>query len=197
MKFSLLGKVACVFALGACSSTGGAELLTQADIDLFNLNYSIADAKPVALNVPTTGSATFAGRAGMDISRTDGGSGFQATVLGDIGMNVDFAADTVTGSFNNMVMGDNDGNTSAVGGSLAIDAAILATVAVFGDLEGALTMDIDGSVRNVTMDMAISGIFRGGSLAIPTDTISGTIGGTGSGDVMLDVDSGFFFVDQQ
>jgi len=197
MKFSVLSKVVCIFALGACSSTGGAPLLTQGDIDLFNLNYSIADAKPVALNVPTIGNATFAGMAGMDISRTDGGSGFQATVLGDIGMNVDFASNTVTGSFNNMVMGDNDGNISAVVGSLAIDAAILATVAVFGDLDGALTMDIDGSMRNVTMDMAISGIFRGGSLAVPTDAISGTIGGTGSGDVMLNVDNGLFFVDLQ
>ena len=71
MNQFFLKPLAISIALSGCLSTEDEQLLTQSDINVFNLNYGIQEAKPLALNVPTTGSATFTGRAGFDVSEPD------------------------------------------------------------------------------------------------------------------------------
>lgn len=186
-----LKPLAITLALSGCLGTPDPQLLTQADLDAFNLNFAAAETGSYNGPVPT-GTATYSGHSLFYVSRTDGVSDFRAAVLGDIGMDVNFDTSTITGSIDNMVMGDEDGNTSNVGGSLVVDASGYGTVRFpSADVDGMLSMYVDGSARNVTMDMALAGIIRDNPAL--ADTITGTLTGTGSGDVSLVLDSGSFY----
>jgi hypothetical protein len=179
-------------ALAACLTLTACAVATPPTIDDRDVDRAYAEAYRISRLPETgladlpTGSATYTGQIGADVSGDLSGS-----MLGDMAMTVGFSTNRVAGSVTNMNLIDSAGRPDQLlGGSLAISG-----FETQGDILAGASGEINGvepggsffaSDVNMTMDGSVRDDFRGG------DALFGTALGNAVGDVDLVFDGVFF-----
>ncbi|WP_019956810.1 hypothetical protein [Yoonia vestfoldensis] len=179
-------------ALAACLTLAACAVPTPPSIGEREVDRAFAEAARISRLPETgltglpTGSATYSGQIGADVTGDLNGS-----ILGDMAMTVGFGADRVTGSVTNINLIDTAGRPDQLlDGGLAISGFedrgnILAGAR--GDVSGVTPGgSFFTSDMNLTLQGSVRDDFRGG------DAVFGTATGNAVGDVDLFLDGVFF-----
>lgn len=188
-----IGFAATAATLSACTISAGDVLtpnpptVSRGDvIDAQNEAAFLASRPQTTFGNLPTGSATYTGQLGADVSGDVNGS-----ILGDMTMNVGFAANTVRGDVRNINLIDQDGNPDQrLDGQLLIDGVETAgqlDAFASGDLSG---VDVNGNRLDTQMLLILDGqvrddLGRG-------DAVYGTASGQAQGDFNMDVEGVFY-----
>lgn len=141
-------------ALAGCGGGGGGGTsFASLSSSLSSLNSSTGGFGLTPEASMATGSATYAGVANIGFGT---GSGTRDAALGALTVNVDFTADTLSGSINNFSYFD---QTSA-SGSMTISSGALTGTNDTGIGNG-LTADASGTVGGNALNMDVTGHFAG------------------------------------
>ncbi|RUS59327.1 hypothetical protein EGN72_15440 [Pseudorhodobacter sp. E13] len=186
--------VAAVLSLSACLGSGGgggAGAGAGAGAGGGTANFAAAlsevQGRIPTSDMPTSGSATYAGQAQVDLRKSDGS--MPGKLTGDLKLEVAFKpansdpdtfADNVTGTAGNFVL-DKDGTDVAIPGTLT--AGIGSLTAVATSTEQTLTgIPVVGSVTTRTGAMSV---YYGGELDMTE------AGGSANSDVLLSTGGSF------
>lgn len=188
------------FTLVAGSLAGCAKPIpptfTATDVIDAQTTYNTLAALPPTAPafMPTAGTGTYTGLIGGDFTGPDVGGSF----LGDLTLDVDFAASSITGEAANINVIDNLGDPDqTLGGTLDVTGTVVSNF-ITADASGRLTgvADIEGTNFSVTgkvdVELVLGGTFRTDTVA--ADTITGGVTGTGTGDFVFGVTNGEFAV---
>ena len=166
------------------------QLMDSNDIQSFNFALDFAQIAPVARVSGVTGSASYTGQVGMEVSEAN--SGMKGNVIGDAQFDVNFDDNSVKGSFDEMILGTAKGSTSYVTGALAVDA-VMAGSTFGGSLKGTIGIEIEGDAQQVDVDLQTFGQFHGYSpVSAPADLI-GSATGSSTGDAIVAFDSILYY----
>jgi len=176
IKLAFLGIAG--LALTACGGGGGEgefivsdgvldgiELPTSGDLaefpqevqDLIAEFQNRNENTPPASNIPTMGTANYAGTFGISV---ENGDEILAVITGDLALTADWDnpfGDLVTGNVTNLSGEDGDGNALHPTGNLAIDAPIAGASLEFGTVMGTITLPDGDYGLNGSFDGAFAG----------------------------------------
>lgn len=184
-------------ALSACAATSTpvstpqvspfAPTVSSGDVTRAFDNAAAASGLPQTTfgNLPT-GSATYTGQLGADVSGDATGS-----ILGDLTMNVGFGSNTVRGDIDNINLIDEDGTPNQrLDGRLLIDGVETAgqlDAFASGDLTG---VDVNGRELDTQMLLILDGQVRDDVRR--GDAVYGVASGSAEGEFDLDVEGVFY-----
>ena len=166
------------------------QLMDSNDIQSFNFALDFAQIAPVARVSGVTGSASYTGQVGMEVSESN--SGMKGNVIGDAQFDVNFDDNSVKGSFDEMILGTAKGSTSYVTGALAVDA-VMAGSTFGGSLKGTIGIEIEGDAQQVDVDLQTFGQFHGYSLVSAPADLIGSATGSSTGDAIVSFDSILYY----
>lgn len=153
--------------LSACA-TANPPTYTSGDVVTAAADVVAIAALPdmASVDMPT-GTATYTG----NIVGLEAGEG----VIGDLTLNADFGASTISGSATNVnLVGSSEIGDQRLGGSLDV-AGTIAGTGMTGTMTGALTGAVQGFAVTFDADLAMNGDFKTGST--PGDRVSGALTG--------------------
>jgi len=186
MKHALSPALVALLALTACVSPNEPTVTSQDVDDAFGTAVAISNLPLTTPGNLPTGSATYRGQLGADVSGDATGS-----ILGDMILGVDFAGNDVNGSVTNINLIDPDGTPNQrFDGNLQI-TGVESTGQIDAFASGTIT-GVDNSNEEVdsqmllTLDGDIYDDFGGG------DAVYGSATGSARGDFDLNVDGVFF-----
>lgn len=181
----------------------------QAFTDLNDGFTNVLSNTELQTDLPTTGDAVYNGTLGFDVTGAlpDSGGETDASLVGDLTLNVNFQSDTISGSVDNFLFADTDGNLTEPTGSLDVDGEIVSVELTESNqtLEGAIAANATGDLAitrgtttdDVSLDLTLGGQFGGVEGATSADTplaAQGGVVGTGTGDLTLTSPNGRFAV---
>lgn len=178
---------AVTLATAAACASPNPPTISTADVDRAYAEARYISGLPfTASGDLPTGSATYRGKLGADVS-----GDLQGSILGDMAMTVDFARNNVGGSVSNINLIDPDGRPDQrLGGSLGIDG-YESSGRIDGFASGNLTaVDDGGFLRDSDILLVLDGdVYDDRSRG---DAIFGSATGSGIGDLQLGIDGVFF-----
>ena len=188
----ITASLAALVALSACAVGTPNTVSYDPTVSAADVTAAFAEADAISTapvtsfgNLPT-GSATYTGKLGADVSGDANGS-----ILGDLNMNVGFASNTVRGDVSNINLIDPDGTPNQrFDGRLLLDGVETAgQIDSFasGDLTG---VDVRGNQVDTQMLLILDGQVRDDFGR--GDAVYGTATGQAQGDFNLDVDGVFY-----
>jgi hypothetical protein len=208
-------------ALAGCGGGGGGGIDEDDAVGSTGITNGQAIARFTALNdgfvavrrdqasqsdVPTSGNVTYSGSLGFDVSGAvpGGGNDVDASLVGDMTMNVNFQNSQIGGSVSNFLFADSDGNLTQPTGTLALSGDI-ADIARpnLPDLEnniratatGQLAITRGTTTDDVNMALRLSGQFAGNpgaTSATNPNSVQCFVVGEGTGDLTLNAPNGRF-----
>lgn len=174
-------------ALSACVSTPTPPTITPGDVDdAFNEAERISLLPETALADLPTGSVTYQGQIGADVS-----GDAQGDILADMTMIVGFDSNTITGNVSNINLVDPNG----IPDQLLEGTLTMSGIENDGDLDAVASgqvsgVDIDGFDVDADMALTLDGTVHDD--AGSGDAIFGDVTGDANGDFLLDIDGVFF-----
>ncbi len=181
-----------ILALAGCSSGGGGggeALSREEQAETLSATLAAVNVSEPA-DLPTTGAASYAGF--MTAGLPTGAGGARREYLGDLTMNVDFAAprNQVSGRADNFTAGNDrlNGRLQITGGDLFRNTVIDENFTFTGDVDGTLSQN----GRQFVIDAEIAGEFRGRN----QEGVSGLLFGDVEGPEGQDIFDGTFVAEK-
>lgn len=169
--------ILAIASLSACGGTDGVGVDTRPPVDYASYAaqatslHNTWDSVPVTdpANLPVSGTAQFNGVAGLRLQTTGG----ELKVNGALGLNVDFASDSLSGSAG----GFSDESNTGVSGTLAITGGVIDRLATVG-VEYTYTANIGGTLAASSDSFAILGDIYGDFSGAGAGAALGIVAGT-------------------
>lgn len=190
VKFALAAAAACL-ALSACnSSNGSTSALTSAGAQEIDATYSEYEDRVTSGELTTTaptGQASMSGYMGVSGINPEDSS---TTVIGQLAMDVDFDAGTLTGKASDFGIYSGEVLTKEADatGTLAVDGTVGGT-----DMVATAAGTLSDGETPADLDLDMSGSFYDDEGALTAfGDITGTASDTGDSASSVDVDGGFY-----